>query len=389
MYCRFCGKQILDDSVFCMYCGKNQGASVSASSSPNDDDDLYDLDEFFSEAVSRKKKDDEIEKMFDIRNGVLVKYKDWFGDNENVVIPNGVTIIGEEAFQFCQNLTHVTIPAGVTTIEKRAFTGCKKLKNVVFPEDLSIIEERAFCKCDSLKSISIPRGITRIEEGAFQNCANLTTVSISEGLIHIGHMAFWECSSLSTINLPQSLTTIESCAFSHCVSLTNITLPNNVSQIGDGAFAKTGVISLTIPRSTISIGSSQGMEKLANITVAYGNPVYHSSGNCLIETASKTVIGGCKNSIIPTDGSVTSIGSFAFDGCSGLTSITIPNTVTSISNSAFAECGLTNITIPYSVQRIYEDAFYNCSRLYSIYVPNTTYVERNAFSDCPGRVTRY
>lgn len=106
---------------------------------------------------------------------------------------------------------------------------------------------------------------------------------------------------------------------------------------------------------------------LTSILVADGNSKYHSSGNCLIETTSKTLISGCKTSVIPTDGSVTSIGASAFSGCTGLTSITIPDNVTSIGDRTFGGCtGLTSITIPDSVTRIGEFAFGDCTGLMSI-----------------------
>ena len=121
------------------------------------------------------------------------------------------------------------------------------------------------------------------------------------------------------------MTSIGDWAFAYCISLTSITIPNSVTSIGSDAFY--GCIGLT------------------SIIVVEGNTKYHSAGNCLIETATKTLILGCKTSDIPTDGSVTSIGKDAFYFCRGLTSITIPDSVTSISAYAFYECtGLTSIT---------------------------------------------
>ena len=120
---------------------------------------------------------------------------------------------------------------------------------------------------------------------------------------------------------------------------------------------------------------------LKSITVEKGNKYYHSAGNCLIETASKTLIAGSNNSIIPTDGSVTSIGSWAFYGCSSLTSVTIPNSVTSIGDYAFYNCSnLTSITIPNTMTNIGEGAFENCTSLISITIPDSvTSIGRYAF----------
>lgn len=135
-----------------------------------------------------------------------------------------------------------------------------------------------------------------------------------------------------------------------------------VTSIGYSAFSDTGLTSVTIPDSVTSIGYEAfcGCTGLTRITVAKGNTKYHSAGNCLIETESKTLIAGCKNSIIPTDDSVTSIGGWAFYNCTELTSVTIPDSVTSIGYSAFRYCtGLTSVTIPDNVTSIGWGAFYN------------------------------
>ena len=150
-----------------------------------------------------------------------------------------------------------------------------------------------------------------------------TSIIPTDGSVtSIGIGAFSGCRGLTTITIPDSVTSIGGSAFSNCRGLTSITIPEGVTSIGIGAFS-----------------SCSGLEK---IKVAEGNVNYHSAGNCLIETASKTLILGCKTSIVPTDGSVTSIRAWAFYNCSGLTSITIPDSVTSISNNAFSNCsGLT------------------------------------------------
>ena len=183
------------------------------------------------------------------------------------------------------------------------------------------------------------------------------------------------------------VTSIGEQAFYNCIILSSITIPDSVTSIGEQAF--------------------YGCSRLASIIVAGENPVYHSAGNCLIETASKTLITGCKNSVIPAYGSVTSIGPSAFRnciyltsivisdsvtsigenafrGCSGLTSITIPDSVTSIGSGAFEDCtSLTNITIPDSVTSIGYSAFYGCTSITSITIPNSvTSIGEYAFYDC-------
>lgn len=161
-----------------------------------------------------------------------------------------------------------------------------------------------------------------------------------------------------------SVTSIGNEAFYTNRTFKNITIGNNITSIGDMAFYWSSLTGITISDSLTSIGSSAfyGCSNLESIVVDDKNTVYHSAGNCLIETASKTLILGCKNSIIPSDGSVTSIDGDAFQGNDGLEKIDISNGVTSISDWAFMDCyNLMNVTISDSVTSIGYGAFSGCS----------------------------
>ena len=149
--------------------------------------------------------------------------------------------------------------------------------------------------------------------------------------------------------IPNSVTSIGSNAFSGCTSLTSVTIPSGVTSIGGSAFYNCNSLTrVTIPSSVIIIGSNafHNCNSLVSITVDSNNSMYDSRNNCnaIIETATNTLIAGCKNTVIPN--SVTSIGSGAFSGCTSLTSVTIPNSVTSIGSDAFHNCtSLTSVTV--------------------------------------------
>ena len=275
----------------------------------------------------------------------------WAGNTDfpaEVVIPweyNGkpVTQIrgNPGAYNNCDSLKSVTIPSSVTSIGKMAFFGSENLTNIAIPDSVTSIGKMAFYDCRSLMSIAIPDGVTSIEESTFYNCYSLTSITIPDGVTSIGESAFYGC-----------------------VALTSITIPDSVTSIGERAFFNCG--------------------SLTSISVSTGNPVYHSFGNCLIETASKTLILGSNTSVIPDDGSVTSIGEMAFAGCYSLTSIIIPDSVTSIGEKAFSYCeSLASVTIGDGIACITAGAFGYCESLTSITIPDSvTSIERSAFGGC-------
>ncbi len=239
----------------------------------------------------------------------------------------------------------------VTSIAREAFYGQDSLTNVTIGSNVKTIGNYAFWGCGSLSGITIPSSVTKIGGSAFGTCTSLTNLAIPNGVTEIGDYAFSGCTALTGITVPQSVTKIGRSALSGCTALSGITIPNKVESIGTNAF--------------------YNCKALASITVENGNTVYHSAGNCLIESATKTLIAGCKTSVIPSDGSVTSIGGGAFIGCSSLTSLTIPGSVTSIGDYAFDGCvSLTEMTIPNSVTKIGKGAFIGCSGLTGVTFKN-------------------
>ena len=192
------------------------------------------------------------------------------------------------------------------------------------------------------------------------------TYSVSGGKVTITDCAD---SVTGAVVIPASIagypvTTIAMSAFEDCTGLTAITIGENVTSVGARAFA--------------------GCTGLAAITVAAGNSVYHSAGNCLIETTSKTLVAGCKDSVIPADGSVTAIGNLAFYNCDGLTDIVIPDKIVSVGASAFEDCAmLADITIGNQVASIGNSAFLGCTALTDVVIPDSvTTMGVYVFSGC-------
>lgn len=192
------------------------------------------------------------------------------------------------------------------------------------------------------------------------------TYTVSGGKVTITDCAE---SVAGPITIPETIagypvTTIAISAFEDCAGLTAITIGKNVSLVGARAFA--------------------GCTALESITVAEGNAVYHSADNCLIETSSKTLVAGCKTSVIPADGTVTAVGSMAFYKCAGLTAVTVPDSVVSIGASAFEACtGLASVALGSKVASIGNSAFFGCAELAAVVIPDSvTTMGVYAFSGC-------
>ena len=255
----------------------------------------------------------------------------------SVTIPDSVTSIGWYAFSYCSGLTSVTIGNSVTSIGGAAFSGCSSLTSITIGSGVTSIGSSAFSGCSGLTSITIPDGVTSIGWYAFSGCSGLTSVTIPNSVTSIGERTFYDCSGLTSVTIPDSVTSIYNFAFQYCSGLTSITIPDSVTSIGGCAFyGCNGLTSVTIGNGVTTIGDSAfgGCSGIESLVVTTGNKKYHSANNCIIETETKKLIVGCKTSIIPSDDSVISIGGAAFEGCSGLTSITIPDGVTSIGDYA-------------------------------------------------------
>jgi hypothetical protein len=284
-----------------------------------------------------------------------------FSDEEteikNLVIPNGVTSIGGCAFYGCSGLTSVTIPNSVTSIGDGAFSGCSSLQyneygnayylgnnenpylvfikpkttditTCAINEGCKFIHSDAFSSCSGLTSITIPNSVTGIGSGAFSRCSGLTSVTIGNGVTSIGASAFSECSGLTSVTIPNSVTSIGVSAFRNCTSLTSVTIGNGVTSIGGSAFYNcNGLQKVIVP------------DIAAWFDISFGdytaNPLSSAQHLFCDETTE------IKDLVIPNG---VNIKKFVLSGCSGLTSVTIPSSVTSIGYEAFYGCsGLTDV----------------------------------------------
>ena len=232
-------------------------------------------------ALEKANRKNDVNAGFKIKNGVLKKYtgKDLsvaipdsvtsIDDNAfnfassiiNVTIPNSVTNIGEHAFYNCTSLNSITIPSSVTSIGRCAFSLCKNLASVTFEENSRItsLNDFTFSNCTSLRSVNIPSGVTAICHHAFASCTSLDSINIPEGVIKIGDGAFDSCKSLKSVTIPDGVTSIGLSAFYSCENLVSVTFGDNakLNNIGWSAFKNCNKLKeVVIPDSVTKIGDA-------------------------------------------------------------------------------------------------------------------------------------
>ena len=299
-----------------------------------------------------------------------------------VSIPATVTSIGNWAFSGCNNLVEVELSEGLQSIGNSAFGDCG-FEEINLPNSIKQIGEVAFSGCKSLKSITWPATITKIPRMAFLSCENLTSVSLPDNLEVIEHQAFGYC-GIKSIQLPQSLIEIEKNAFSYCESLETVSIPKNVSSIG----SYENWYYLDSEEETFwetTYGNPfKGCSSLREIKVDEDNTYYDSRKNCnaIIETATNTIVSGCKNTSIPED--VPYLGGESFAGMKEMTKMVLPQTITRIAPSAFLHCEqLQSVDIPSGLKVIMYDTFRYCSSMKSVVIPEGIInIKSGAFADC-------
>ena len=269
---------------------------------------------------------------FVIENGVLEKYTGAGGD---VVIPDGVTSIGDSAFSWRSSLTSITIPDSVTSIGNWAFNCCSSLTSITIPDGVTSIGNWAFDGCSSLTSITIPEGVTSIGSSAFRDCNSLTSITIPDGVTSIDSEAFSDCRNLTSITIPDSVTSIGRRAFYGCRSLTSVTIPDSVTSIGDEAF--------------------YGCSSLKNLTIFANIP----------DIGRYNAFKGCKG--LADENGLIIVNDTVFGYYGSNESIVIPEGVTNIAAEAFLDNEIiTSILLPKSIETVWFFAFKGCKKLQTI-----------------------
>ena len=345
----------------------------------------------------------------------------------SVTIPNSVTSLGQAVFTNCKGLTSATLGSGVTAIKNSLFSDCTNLTSVTIPNSVTSIGDYAFAYCENLPSIDIPNSVTTIGTTAFRQCYAFTSVTIPNSVTSIGSSAFIYCHALTSVTLGSGLTSMSSSVFRDCENLrTIVSLATTPPTIGNATFTSDQYTNakLFVPEGSLS--AYQAAENWSNFTcikekafsfevdgiyyyihsvldkivyVCYSDTDYNSySGNVTIPstvtcngiTYTVTSIGyqafrestGLTSVSLPN--SLTMIGAKSFYGCSALKSITIPDAVTTIGQDAFLNCtALTSVTLPSALTEIGFAAFRGCSALTSLVIPNSvTSIDDQAFEDC-------
>lgn len=362
---------------------------------------------------------------------------------KEVVIEEGVTEIGVDAFSVCTSLETVTLPQSLQKIGEKAFSYCTSLKTINIPDSVNVIGPKAFFFCKSLTSIDIPEGITEIGYATFGYAENLATVNIPASVTRIGDFAFQNC-GFTSMNVPATVKELGESAFSTCRSLENVTVPaetvskkafyfcdalksvtltDDVKTIGEEAFRECRSLeSIEIPSSVTELGTCAfkncfalktavikgGTVKGSSVTeatfynckaletlVISDNATLDASFNAQYSKPTlKTVkigkgeigtsaFNGCPNlATVELGDGVISIGKNAFLRCTALTSITIGDHVTSIGDGAFNGCTALE-TANIGSGTIGASAFQNCSRLADVTLGDgVTSIGKNAFLKC-------
>ena len=320
---------------------------------------------------------------------------------EGVETDNTVfTAIGEGAFKNA-SINEIVLPESLLSIGASAFKG-SMLEEIAIPNSVISVGDAAFASCSALEKIEIGAGLALIKPDYFSGSYKINSIAVSldnDAYFSQGNCVISAADRIvvlgcSASSLPSDVVGIGDEAFAGCTGLTEINIPDNVTSIGEKAFYSSGITAIAIPDSVISLGASAfadcsaattlsigkgvsaiaplcfvGCSALEIITVSSENTSLVSVSNCVLDADKTTLLLGCKNSSLTGEdfAQLSTISDNAFAGCTGLSSITLPDTVYMVGDNAFAGCtGLTSIQIGSSLSEIFEGAFAGCIGIESI-----------------------
>lgn len=361
-----------------------------------------------------------------------------FTNMTSVKLPPNITGLGDGVFNGCTSLTSITIPSNITSFRQHVFFGCTGLETVIIEPRTTNITwgGQMFSGCTSLANVyvddinwwakqhnsgssncyifwanaldhhvyvkgtevtnAVLSGITQIARYAFNKCVNLTSVVIPEGVTFIGQYAFGS-TGISSLTLPKSVTTIELGSFDGCGSLTSLTIEggetvHTITFTGNNSFRNCSSITtvrlgkVNVNTRSETFGGCTNVESvyLSDLSSYLGSVIQNNS-NFLTSTTKnvKIYLNDSEITTLNVPNDVTSIPQFSFRGCTGITSVTLPNTVTNVYYSAFYKCsGLVTVDLGTGVTVIADNAFRDCTNLESITMPNAISCSSNTFSGC-------
>lgn len=356
----------------------------------------------------------------------------------SITLPEGITLLGNQAFMSCPSLVSVQLPSTLKSIGTDAFYGCTLLKEITLPEGLTTIGSGVFYECDSLTTMAIPDSVTELRWQVFTYCNNLESVTLSNNLTVIEEKMFMGCSALKSVHIGEKVEQIKLQAFSACSSLPTLTVPASVTLVDDASFGDCSVLreiyfhpttpptmllnswwgattfsgipqdaKIFVPNASLNAYKSaegwidyrdyiypmDGEDTGEDTVVPESWKIYYTaSDGAVISPSSSSVFGAniVSNTyengqgVIIFDGEVSQIGEKAFYNSSTLTHITIPEKASLIGREAFAYSrNLIEAHIPNGVESIGYGAFCGCYHLANISIPNSvTTLGSRVFTDC-------
>lgn len=313
---------------------------------------------------------------FIIKNNVLVKYN---GEATDIVIPEGVTSIADDAFKNC-TVTSIKFPESMTVISEGLFQNNSDLTSVTLSDKTTTIEASAFARCSKLTSINIPSSVTEIGDSAF-SYTGLTNIEIPVTVKSIGKFAF-SYSKLENAKILSNTTKIEQETFRSCSNLVNVTISPSITTIGKGAFKDCSKLqSIKIDGKTYDKENIYDLSNIDTLEIqsASNESFYNNKAveyiifSDKIQNIPKYAFYNCTSlKEISLPSSVTKIGQYAFQGCTSVESISLPDSVELIDSYAFSKISkIESIKLPSSLKQIGNKAFENWTALKTITIPKS------------------